>query len=89
MDTQTRNRFKTPGRMAFAATLVCIGCCALPLLAAALGLTAAAALGFYLERAALGLILAAAALWAFLAIKRRPRACKLDCKESKAPKGNA
>lgn len=86
MDTQTNSPVKTPRRLAIAATLLCIGCCALPLLAAALGFTAAAALGFYLERTALGLILAAAALWVFLAIKRRPRACNLDRRNTSPPK---
>lgn len=65
----------------------CVACCALPMLAPALGSTALTGLAFFLEPLASGLALATAALLAWRAWrKRQAPACDLGCADRDTPR---
>lgn len=64
----------------------CVACCALPVLALALGSTALTGLAFFLEPLASGLALATATLLAWRAWrKRQAPACNPNCADRDAP----
>ena len=80
-------RFSLPHRaLAWITGTACVACCALPLLALALGSTALAGLALFLEplAATLALLTAALLAWRWWARRRAP-ACDLDCENRKTP----
>ena len=79
------SRTVTARRLGWAAAIACIGCCAIPVIALALGVSAVAGLGIYLERASLGLGIAAAALFAYALLKQRARSCRVGCSCKSTP----
>lgn len=81
-------RFSLSARgLAWLTGTACVACCALPVLALALGSTALAGLAFFLEPLASGLALATAALLAWRAWrKRQAPACDLDCADRDTPR---
>lgn len=78
-------RTTTVKRLAWSAAALCVGCCAIPVVAVAVGFTAIAGLGVYMEQAALGFFVASLVLFFVVLIGKRNPSCKLDC----APKHSA
>ena len=67
-------------RIAWATGILCIACCALPLIGVAAGSAAISGLAVYSERAAAGVAVIGIALLAFRRVFRRAApSCDLDC----------
>lgn len=69
----------TPKRLAWSAVAACVGCCTIPVVALALGLTSIAGLGVYFEQAATGFFVAALALFLYGVYRKKQRSCSIDC----------
>lgn len=81
----------SPKHCAWAAVVLCVGCCAAIPLLGLLGLTAFIGVGIYIELAAIALIIASLSLFArhYWITRKKGACCELDCscKDEKSKPG--
>lgn len=86
MNLKQRLASAFPKRLGWTTLALCVGCCAIPVVALAFGFTAIASLGIYFERAALAVLVASALTFLYLFFRRRSkRACSIDCSCQQKP----
>jgi len=69
----------SPKRFAWAAAILCVGCCAMiPLLTVA-GISTAASIGFYIEAASVGFLILSIGAFRIVSMKNNKLLCSTNC----------
>lgn len=80
MTDSSATKPSSPKRLAWATGILCVACCAVPLVGIAIGSTTLAAFAVYSEGAAIAVAVLGMALLAYILIsRRRASSCDIDC----------